>query len=55
MSSFTHYAKTARNKYFIGKHKEAIADYREAINLLDSRIRQLNVNTNERNRYVKVF
>ena len=53
-SSFTHYAKTARNKYIIGKHKEALADYKEAINLLESRIRQLNVH-NDRNRYVKVF
>jgi hypothetical protein len=55
MLSFTHYAKAARLKYTTGKRKEAIADYKEAINLLSLRIQQAFGNKNiPRNRYVKV-
>lgn len=50
--SFSHYAKSARLKYHMGKHKEAIADYKEAINLLTFRIQQA-MDNEQRNRFVR--
>jgi hypothetical protein len=56
MLPFTHYAKAARRKYKIGKRKDAITDYKEAINLLSFLIQQSTGNNNneQRTRYVKV-
>lgn len=55
MLSFTHYAKAGRMKCLKGNHKEAIADYKEAINLLTFKIQQAYGNNEQRNRYVKVW